>query len=133
MKKSNTVERIILNKIYYDNSNKSTYSNYFDSSSLLSLRRLADNPAFKPLPENNSFFGKIKTFIKRAIRKFTKFYIEPITNQQTTFNNEVVKVLEENKQTINNLNKKLNNISKENKELKDKLFELEKAIYEEEK
>lgn len=38
-------------------------------------------------------FGKLKTFIKKVIRKSIKFYIEPIVNDQNEFNANNVRLL----------------------------------------
>lgn len=124
MNKNNTVEKVIFNKIYEKK----------EESSFLKLRSLMNNPAFRQLECDGSLLGKIKLFIKRVIRKFTKFYIEPITFQQTDFNKETVKALESiqkaldeeketNKNRIETLNKKIESLSRENEDLRQKLLD----------
>lgn len=48
-----------------------------------------ENPAYRYLKSHRKFIGQLVTFIKKVVRKSLKWYIEPITNQQTEFNNAV--------------------------------------------
>lgn len=50
------------------------------------LRKTYENPAFRQLPKTKNPFKKIVIFFKRLNRKMLKWYIEPITEQQTTYN-----------------------------------------------
>lgn len=45
-----------------------------------------ENRAFRELGNGLSLKGKIKIFFKRAERKLIKWYIEPIADQQTLYN-----------------------------------------------
>lgn len=55
---------------------------------ILTANQIWNNPAYRPLG-----CGGIKAFFKKAIRKCTKFYVEPIVNDQNTFNAVIVRSL----------------------------------------
>ena len=54
--------------------------------SLQTLNALADNRAFRPISSHRKLLGSIIIFFKRIVRKLLKWYIEPISEQQTDFN-----------------------------------------------
>lgn len=58
------------------------------------LQRTAENRAFRALRSRPGMFGKVIIFVKRAIRKCLKWYLEPVCDQQTEFNHAVVALIE---------------------------------------
>jgi FkbM family methyltransferase len=67
------------------------------------LLKTADNPAYRPLTTKTNLFQRFSLFLKKSVRKSLKWYIEPIANQQTLFNQTVtpaVGVLNENNATL---------------------------------
>lgn len=65
-----------------------------------------DIQAYRNLPTQPGLIGKTKVFIKKVIRKLTKFYIEPIVEDQRAFNSNVVNSLNQIKNYIIEQNKK---------------------------
>lgn len=53
------------------------------------MEKSAYNPAWREL-KSNRLLGPIIIFLKKCVRKCLKWYIEPITIQQTNFNNDLV-------------------------------------------
>lgn len=53
-----------------------------------------DITSYKVLRSNRKVIGPLITFVKRVIRKLTFWYIEPICQQQTLFNNAVLSTVE---------------------------------------
>lgn len=53
------------------------------------MEKNRQNYAFRYIYSCRKVFGKTIVFFKRAVRKLLKWYIEPICNQQTEFNNSV--------------------------------------------
>ena len=92
----NDFEKTVLEKIYQPRKRPDSTIDFGR------LQSLMVNHAFKPLNNGGSLIGRIKVFIKRVIRKLTKFYVEPIAFQQTDFNVEVVKSIEKLKKQIDN-------------------------------
>lgn len=67
--------------------------------------------AYKPLAGNPLF-----VFVKKVIRKLTKFYVEPVVDDQNTFNANTVRML-------NALSQEVEALRKENAELRAALKE----------
>ncbi|MSS10800.1 hypothetical protein FYJ38_19435 [Clostridium sp. WB02_MRS01] len=72
-----------------------------------------------PVWEQGSFSSKIKTFIKKTIRKSMKFYIVPIVEKQNLYNElaadrivDLCKTLQEKDAQIRQLQKQLKDIEK---------------------
>lgn len=63
----------------------------------------------------------LKSFIKRAVRKCMRFYVQPLFEHQIEFNLHAVRVL-------NELNLNIKEREKENEELKKKIEDLENGI-----
>lgn len=53
------------------------------------LEQTRENYAYRTLLSERKFIGHLIIFVKKVIRKLTKFYIEPIAFQQTEFNSAV--------------------------------------------
>lgn len=53
---------------------------------ILRCKKLEKNEAFRQLPPEANIIKKLKKFIKRAQRKSLKWYIEPICEQQSKYN-----------------------------------------------
>lgn len=51
---------------------------------------IGTNPAFRPILTHRKKFQRTIVFIKRLIRKLVKWYVEPITDQQSDFNQSTV-------------------------------------------
>lgn len=85
------------------------------------LNRLWNVRANRPIVSNGTIRSNISTFVKKVIRKFIKFYIEPITTDQATYNAMVVK-------TVNRLNCYIqeNNKDEWNRKLEELLCEQER-------
>jgi len=72
-----------------------------------------------PVWEQGSFSSKIKTFIKKTIRKSMKFYIVPIIEKQNLFNElaadrivDLCRILQEKDVQIRQLQKQLKDLEK---------------------
>lgn len=50
-------------------------------------------PIYRHLPSERGFIGALKIFLKRAIRKVTKFYVIPFVEDQNNFNSNVTNCL----------------------------------------
>ena len=61
---------------------------------LILLRSKSTVAAYRPIYSHRKIIGRIIVFAKRAIRKLTKFYIEPITFDQNDVNLRIVDILE---------------------------------------
>lgn len=60
---------------------------------ILAIKRANETAHINP---NEIFYGnKIKVFLKRAIRKCTRFYVQPLTDKQNDFNSYVAQSLNE--------------------------------------
>lgn len=115
---------------------------------------------YHPFIATGSIKSKLIVFVKKVIRKFIKFYVEPIVNEQNAFNAVVVRsfnllecYINENsnvksKSEINNrdiveqqneirknqeLKKQVERLIQEQELLKQEILELKKALGEEEK
>ena len=76
--------------------------------------------------EPNGLISKLKIFIKKVIRKMTKFYIEPIVNDQNNLNEKIYEALcQINAKQLSDEQKIL--------ELNNKIKKLEKELMEKEK
>ncbi|MBE7681560.1 FkbM family methyltransferase [Paenibacillus sp. P13VS] len=51
------------------------------------MLKTRENPAYRHLFSTRKFIGPVIVFGKKVVRKFLKWYIEPISLQQTEFNN----------------------------------------------
>ena len=58
------------------------------------LQRTAENRAFRALRSRPGLPGKVIIFVKRAIRKCLKWYLEPVCDQQTEFNHAAAAAVE---------------------------------------
>lgn len=91
---------------------------------LYSLNHFWDVKAYRPIVCGGSIKAKIVTFIRKVIRKSIKFYVEPITADQNTFNAVTVKLfnlmecyISENKKNVE-LQETVENLKQEIEELK---------------
>ena len=57
------------------------------------MEQQAYNPSWREIPRFRKPFGRIAQKIKRVIRKLTKFYIEPFSEQQNMFNDATTKAV----------------------------------------
>jgi methyltransferase, FkbM family len=64
--------------------------------------------AHRPIFSKRRFIGKYIVFSKKVVRKLLKWYINPITDQQTRFNNAVTPVLGRLTEVLNNTILRLN-------------------------
>lgn len=55
-----------------------------------SMQRIGYNPADRPIAASGNALGRLKVFVKRAIRKFLRWYINPVCAQQSEFNQTTV-------------------------------------------
>lgn len=92
------------------------------SSYINACNETYENRAFRQLGAGISFKQKIKIFFKRAERKLIKWYIEPIADQQTSYNENSLNclILTTNMyisslKREDELNKKIADISKDKK------------------
>ena len=70
-----------------ENQSKTTDQKLLENISI--IEQTSYNPSFREIPRFRKPFGGIARFIKRIIRKLTKFYIEPYSEQQNQFNKAV--------------------------------------------
>jgi len=59
------------------------------------LKETSENYAFRALTTDIKVIGGCVIFLKRAVRKLLKWYIEPICFQQTVFNNADTRSIEQ--------------------------------------
>ena len=76
--------------------------------------------AYRELYVSSGLKGKVFVFVKKVIRKLTKFYVEPIVNDQNQYNASVTRCMNEMKRFIRET-------QQENQELKKRIEELEKG------
>lgn len=76
--------------------------------------------AYRQLYAVSGFKGKLFVFVKKVIRKLTKFYVEPIVADQNQFNASVTR-------SMNEMKKFVRETQQENQELKKRIEELEKG------
>ena len=106
---------------------------------IISMDKNRENYAYRNLSSSN----RLKKFVKKAIRKMLKWYIEPICFQQTDFNNAATscigrltelhvnnlkkqnQLVEENKSLENNINQ----LVEKNKSLENKLYDTESTQF----
>ena len=99
----------------------------------------AENRAYRVLHSNRPIIGKPIVFFKKVLRKFLKWYIDPICNQQTDFNKSSLSAIEtlrfelggvrddSNKSIdiclsqISNINSSINILKNENESLNNKI------------
>ena len=89
-----------------------TYSSYEDESKEIAneirwLQASANILSYRKLRSRGGIIGKVLLFIKKAIRKLTKFYIEPIASDQSEYNRHVAKTLDFILESLNNKNKEI--------------------------
>ena len=104
------------------------------------MSRNRENYAYRHIFSHRKVLGPVIVFAKKIMRKFLKWYIEPITFQQTDFNNAVTPAIgrltelvarydKENNYTqeqIANYNDMLEGISRKQEILQQKVIELER-------
>ena len=88
---------------------------------ILRCKKLEKNEAFRQLPPETNIIKKLKKFIKRAQRKSLKWYIEPICEQQSKYNELVREGLDILFDVTTVLNNKIEDIEQ-------RLISLEKRI-----
>ena len=81
------------------------------------LHTNADIATYRPLNSRHGSSGKVTLLFKKAIRKLIKFYIEPITADQNTYNLQVAR-------TMDFILESLNRKDEEIKELREALNHL---------
>lgn len=101
-----------------------------DESQDFSRKRLNENvtylnehwevAAYRQLYASSGLKGKMFVFVKKVIRKLTKFYVEPIVYDQNQYNASVTRSMNEMKRFIRET-------QQENQELKKRIEELEKG------
>ena len=90
---------------------------------LYSLNHAWDVQAYRAIVGNGTLKSKVGVFFKKVIRKLTKFYIEPIADDQSAFNALNVKLF--------NLLECYISENKANSDLIEKLIEEQKLLKEE--
>ena len=81
------------------------------------MHQTKDNTSYREIISERKIFRNLVILIKRIIRKLTFWLIEPICQQQSTFNNSVVSSIISMSQTINPLVISLNHFSNNLKEI----------------
>lgn len=66
--------------------------------------------------------NKLKVFLKKSVRKITKFYIEPLINEQNDFNASAETALTSMRNTQKELIRRIEILEKENKRLMQDLY-----------
>lgn len=74
---------------------------------LENMKLKADNRAFRNIKNNNSIMSLTIALIKKIIRKFIKWYIEPIADQQSDFNHNTCACIENLERRIDELERKI--------------------------
>jgi hypothetical protein len=59
------------------------------------MRNLKDNHACKSIAPSRKHFNRLIIFFKRIMRKLIRWYVEPMTERQTLFNNAAVSYMHE--------------------------------------
>lgn len=131
-------EKVIFEKLYSDKNGSN--NNLFGSNTMantniqaiseniLALDRSKDNLAFRPIFSHRPILGNLIIFIKRIIRKCTKFYIEPICFQQTEFNNISTTVHKQTLTFIGNIASRVNDYEDRLNKFTEKQKEYENKI-----
>lgn len=83
---------------------------------ILMMEANENNFAFRPIVSQKKWYGSIAVFVKRVIRKFLKWYIEPICFQQTDFNNASVSAVMRISSVLDILNQKTEKLNKEHEQ-----------------
>jgi len=101
-----------------------------DESQDFSRKRLNENvtylnehwevSAYRELYVSSGLKGKMFVFVKKVIRKLTKFYVEPIVNDQNQYNAGVTR-------SMNEMRRFIRETQQENQELKKRIEKLEKG------
>lgn len=129
-------------KVKEDNINDSQITHYefipnevYDNINILNNKR--EIAAHRPLYSHRKIIGKFVIFSKKVARRCLKWYINPITEQQTEFNNAITPIIGKlteitgnNVNNINDINADINDINTDINLLKQmnmKLEELEKT------
>lgn len=84
-----------------------------------------ENHAYRILTSHRKVLGPIIVLGKKIVRKLLKWYIEPITIQQTEFNNAVTPALGRITELVSELMSHNNRLLVKNKELESKINEVE--------
>lgn len=109
--KSSVEQRVIMGKLsngaqtedcelFDNNSNfkvgENTHS-YFNKleKNFKVLQNTANNTSIKEITSNNQSIQKVVIFIKKVIRKFIKWYVEPICVQQSLYNRAVEEIIKD--------------------------------------
>ncbi|MCM1082008.1 MAG: FkbM family methyltransferase [Clostridium sp.] len=77
------------------------------------LERTRENVARRPITSHRKFIGGIIVFLKKVVRKLTKFYVEPIALQQTEFNNTVTPIIGRMTQAVAEIDSEVGELKKE--------------------
>lgn len=130
-KKFDTIEHeIIYNKMmsYYNGNNGKVKENYSQNvvgannySSIETMREFKELYAHRLIKSHRKYIGNMIVFWKKVARRCLKWYINPITEQQTIFNNATL-------ESIENSLEKLSNVESDNKNLLVKIAELENQM-----
>lgn len=125
MKFSSVEHEVIFNKLYDRLKNEGnpmhinedvmstsdTQKNLSDIHKYIKLMlQTRENYAYRHLTSHRKVLGRPILFAKKIIRKLLKWYIEPITFQQTTFNNTTTSALGKTTELITELVNKINEI-----------------------
>ena len=134
-KEFDTIEHEIiykkLVKYYEENNNKNIERNcksynsnlniYNSNSSIDKMKEYKDLYAHRLIKSHRKYIGNTIIFGKKIVRRLLKWYINPITQDQTIFNNATVSAIED---LSNEFNKNL--LEQENKT--NKIYELENEL-----
>lgn len=87
-----------------------------------------ENHAYRILTSHRKVIGPVIVFGKKIARKFLKWYIEPITIQQTDFNNAVTPAIGRITELVSDVMSNNNDLLEKNKELESRIKEVEGTI-----
>ncbi|KZE70488.1 hypothetical protein AV654_06280 [Paenibacillus elgii] len=130
--KNNEITNRILLKTFRSNEDLNLYQdeNSSGESNIINLHKMSEIynanwflTAEKPITSHRKVLGNFIVFVKKIIRKITlRWYVNPITSQQTVFNssiassmNEIIKKLEENDKVLIEMSNKIAEQEEQNK------------------
>ena len=118
MKPQNVEHEVIFNKLL------SSYNSLHDGNlnqNINILRNTYNNSSNRPLYSDRKILGPFLIFFRRVIRRFLRFYIEPICLQQTQFNQAATNLL-------SHINKKIDQLNQTESELITRIKKLEDIL-----
>jgi FkbM family methyltransferase len=86
---------------------------------LKEMSKTRENYAYRYVGSSRKIVGKSIVFVKKVIRKLLKWYIEPITLQQTRFNNAVTPAIGRSTELLGQLLTRVSQMEEEMKQLID--------------